>query len=79
MEQPLLLEYGYVDQGEWLRAVANARLGRCDSIKHFKAAATLELWLVSAPTTAPRWPAPARPLGYGLSTATCSPTLVHSG
>jgi hypothetical protein len=36
---------GYVDHALWKAAVDLARLGRCESIMHFKAAATLEIWL----------------------------------
>ena len=40
-----LIERGYVDANQWSRTVDLARLGRCESIMHFKAAATLEVWL----------------------------------
>jgi asparagine synthase (glutamine-hydrolysing) len=36
---------GYVNRERWTAAVDLARLGRCESIMHFKAAATLEVWL----------------------------------
>jgi asparagine synthase (glutamine-hydrolysing) len=38
---------GYIDQERWSAAVDLAKLGRCESIKHFKAAATLEVWLAN--------------------------------
>ena len=40
-----LVDRGYVDNKAWTNAVDLARLGRCPSIMHFKAAATLEIWL----------------------------------
>ncbi len=43
--QTKLSTRGYIDNGQWIRAVELARLGRCESIKHFKATATLEVWL----------------------------------
>jgi asparagine synthase (glutamine-hydrolysing) len=36
---------GYLNSERWTAAVDLARLGRCESIMHFKAAATLEVWL----------------------------------
>nr|WP_181718620.1 asparagine synthase-related protein [Pedobacter sp.]QJS06273.1 asparagine synthase [Pedobacter sp.] len=36
---------GYLDSEQWVKAVDLARLGRCESIMHFKAAATMEVWL----------------------------------
>jgi asparagine synthase (glutamine-hydrolysing) len=38
---------GYVNEERWSTAVDLARLGRCESIMRFKAAATLEVWLES--------------------------------
>lgn len=44
-ETPLISQRGYVDKVRWARAVELAKVGRCESIKHFVAAATLEFWL----------------------------------
>jgi asparagine synthase (glutamine-hydrolysing) len=38
-------ERGYVNGESWTSAVDLARLGRCEDIRHFNAAATLEVWL----------------------------------
>jgi hypothetical protein len=48
-----IVERGYVDRTRWTDAVGLATVGRCESIKHFKAAATLEIWLrqLEAPLT----------------------------
>jgi asparagine synthase (glutamine-hydrolysing) len=40
-----IVERGYIDHTRWIDAVRLATVGRCESIKHFKAAATLEIWL----------------------------------
>lgn len=41
----IMAEKGYVDTPRWNQAVALARQGRCESIKLFKAAVSLEIWL----------------------------------
>ena len=42
-----LVSRDYVNKDSWTSAVDLARLGRCESIIHFKAAATLEVWLAN--------------------------------
>lgn len=42
---PHIVARGYVDGPAWMAAVRLAGEGRCESIKHFRAAATLEAWL----------------------------------
>src|SRR5690606_33017717 len=44
-EKPNLVVRGYVKESEWHQAVQFAKLGQCECIKQFKAAAVLELWL----------------------------------
>jgi asparagine synthase (glutamine-hydrolysing) len=44
-ERTQLSARGYVDSNRWSHAVGLARVGRCESVKHFVAAATLEVWL----------------------------------
>ncbi len=43
--KPVLVERGYIDPVQWKQTIELAQLGRCTSIKHFIAAATLEAWL----------------------------------
>lgn len=44
-DKPFISQRGYVDQHRWNEAVELATMGRCNSLKHFVAAATLEIWL----------------------------------
>jgi asparagine synthase (glutamine-hydrolysing) len=45
VDRPRIVERGYVDGRLWRQAVSRARYGCLPTIKHFIAAATLEVWL----------------------------------
>lgn len=45
LHQPRLVDRQYVDGARWQAAVHQARFGRIDSMRHFNAAVTLEVWL----------------------------------
>jgi asparagine synthase (glutamine-hydrolysing) len=45
LTRPRVVERGYVDARRWSEAVNQARFGRIVSMRHFIAAATLEVWL----------------------------------
>jgi asparagine synthase (glutamine-hydrolysing) len=44
-EAPYVCARGYLDSVRWRETIELARVGRCESVKHFKAAASLEVWL----------------------------------
>jgi asparagine synthase (glutamine-hydrolysing) len=45
LDRPRIVERGYVDERLWRQAVSQARCGCLPTLKHFIAAATLEVWL----------------------------------